>query len=280
MKFLTILLLLFFACNSSGEGSQNATSSKMLSTEHFTFSWEEPETTPDEIDAATVFCEDIYDRLAKVIGEEKMPTGKIEVRFRGEGLRPNGRKIAPNVDALGRVNLYRFRQGGYLDTFAHELVHAVRINRVPNWERFFEEGFASAIADLIFPEQVGFPLFGYERSKITSYLMQQDYFITLSEVKSRHSELNLRCQLQTYIPREDFFCYLRRKYGIDQLLEFSNSPKTNEIDLYEEVWGKSFAELEDDWMKHTLDLHSKNDVEQTGSEYFEKTSARYIPICR
>ncbi len=280
MKFFSIYLLMFLGCGSAVNDSNTNQSSGSLTTKHFAFTWNVDETSAEEIEYASGFCEKIYTEVANLIGEDRMPEGRIQVSFKGEGMQTNGRKIPPNVDSSGRINLYRFRQGGYLDAFAHELVHAIRINSIPNWERFFEEGFASAIADVVYPEKTGFPLFGYERSKITSYLMQQDYFISLSEMRLKHRELNLRCQLQTYIPREDFFCYLRETYGTEKLLEFSNSNRTNEIGLYEEIWKKSFDELETEWEKYTLELHSAEEVMRIGEEYFEKTSAKYIPICR
>ncbi len=280
MKFFSIYLLVFLACCSAENGSDKSKSSNSLTTEHFVMTWNAEETTSEEIEHASNFCEEIYAKTADVIGADRMPDGRINVLFRGEGMQPDGRKIPPNVDSSGQINLYRFRQGGYLDAFAHELVHAIRINRIPNWELFFEEGFASAIAAIVYPEMVGFPLFGYERSKITSYLMQQDYFISLSEMRSRHRELNPRCMLQTYIPREDFFCYLHATYGMEKLLKFSNSEKTSQIGLYDEIWGKSFSELEAEWKNYTLGLYSTKEVKKTGEEYFQKTSAKYMPICR
>ncbi len=279
MKFFSIYLLVFLACGPSERGDNKKQSPGSLITEHFVLTWNPEETSSEEIESASTFCEEIHAKLAEVIGLDRMPERKIIVSFNGEGMRANGRKIPPNVDASGRINLYRFR-GDYLDPFAHELVHAIRINRIPYWERFFEEGLASAIADLVYPEATGFPLYGYERSKITSYLMQQDYFISLGEMRSRHRELNLKCQLQTYIPREDFFCYLRVKYGTEKLLEFANSGKTNQIELYKDVWGKSFAALGSEWKNFTLALHSEEEVKRAGEEYFEKTAAKYIPICR
>lgn len=279
MNHYLLCLLLFFSCSFSTKRSQESTA-QSLATTHFLLQWTAGETTREEIDEAVIFCEEIYSKMASVLGEERMPDHRINVIFGGEGLRPGQPKRTPNVDYRGQIRLYRFSQGGYLDPFPHELVHAIRANRVAQWERFFEEGFASAIAATIYPEKTGFPLFGYERSKIMAYLMSQDYFITLSEMKARHRELNLRCQLQTYIPREDFFYYLKETYGMDKLLAFAHSGRTSETVLYEEIWGKSFTDLEADWTAYVSNLHDPQEVKRTGEEYFEKTSARYIPVCK
>lgn len=277
MKTIFLTFMLSMACGLAPR--EQAGQDQTVSTDHFTFSWNPSQTTGAEVAKAQSFCEDIYDKLANVIGEERMPSYKMMVLLEGNGMKENGSKTPPYVDRQGRIHLFKFRNEDYFEAFAHELVHAVRINRIPNWEPFFEEGLASTLADLIYRSQSGFPLFGYERSKIMAYFMQEENYISLSTLRARHRELNLKCQLRSYIPREDFFCYLRDEYGISKLLKFAYASQVGSLDLYRDVWGNSFEELESAWTQYTLSLHSEEEVQNTGEEYFTESTAKYFPPC-
>ncbi len=261
------------------KGPQPLGFEKTAESQHFKYFWNPVHVNKEELDTAFHFCEQIYERMAKALGKDRMTAKKLIVTFNGEGLVPNRPKRAPNVDRYGRIHLYRFNDGGYFAAFAHELVHAIRVTEVANWERFFEEGVASAFSDLIYPEKMGFPLFGYPRAQIAAYLLQRPDNIPLQIMREKHLQLNMKCQLQSYILREDFFCYLIEKYGSDKLINFAYSNEVGQLNGYESTWGHSFDKLIQDWEQHLKTLYPFEQIETLGQEYLQNTPAKYIPIC-
>lgn len=250
-------------------------------TDHFVLLWNDGETKATEIDEAKIFAEEAYAKIAKVFGVTNMPGEQLIITFRGEGVdKKTRRKRTPHVDYQGRIHLYRFDQGGYLSVLPHEMVHAIRINKVARWERFFEEGLASAIAYHLYPDKAGFPRFGYSLDLIAGYWLTSGKGIPLETMRSDHSRLNLKCQLQTYVAREDFFNYLNSKYGTDKLVEFAYTNQVGTLEQYKSTWGKTFNQLIVEWEADLRKRYGKIENPQGQiDEYFSTTSARYIPVC-
>ena len=250
-------------------------------TEHFVLVWNNEETKVDEITEAKKLAEETFRRLNDILGEENMPEDKLIVIFGGEGMDPKTRaKKTPHVDLQGRINLFRFDPEGYLGAFPHELVHAIRINEIPRWEPFFEEGLASSLAYFLNPKISKFPRFGYPLNLVAGYWLTSGSYIPLSTMRSKHRTLNLKCQIQTYILREDFFNYLNTKYGLKKLVSFAHSQKVGALEEYQKTWGKSFEELTKEW---EVDLKQRfksiEDSKEQIDSYFKNTSAQYFPVC-
>lgn len=250
--------------------------------EHFVFQWNKDQTSQAEIDEAKTLAEDVYQQLTQLLGGENMPSQKLIITFRGEGLdRVSGKKRTPHVDFQGRTHLYRFAMGGYLSPLPHELVHAVRVGEIPDWRGFFEEGIASGIAYYLYPEKKGFPRFGYELDLVAGYWLTSGKGIPMSTMVDQHNRLNLKCQLQTYVTREDFFSFLIGQYGIKSLVDLSYSDKPGSHEGYLQHFGKPFEALVADWQADLTKRYQAIDQpELLVSNYFKQTSARYIPVCK
>ena len=253
-----------------------------VDTDHFVLLWNEAETRNEEIEEAKLFAEEVYQALSGILGASNMPDEQLIITFRGEGVdKKTRKKRTPHVDYQGRTHLYRFDQEGYLGALPHELVHAVRINQVSSWERFFEEGLASAIAYHLYPDKVGFPRFGYSLDLIAGYWLSSGKGIPLETMRSQHGRLNLKCQLQTYVTREDFFNYLNVTYGIDKLVAFAYSDQVGTKEAYEKIWEKPFSELQAEWEANLKARYAQIENPDTIiDQYFSTTSAKYIPVCK
>ncbi len=283
MRALIICILLGLGSSVIGQtkGSIPSRFNEKDFSEHFVYVWNYGETTSEEITEAKVFAEEVYMKLEKVVGEANMPQEQLIITFGGEGVdRTRGRKRTPHVDNSGRIHLYRFDQGGYLSVLPHEMVHAIRINEIPIWNGFFEEGFASAIAYQLYPQMGGFPRFSHSLALIAGYWLTSGRGIPLETIRKQHSRLNLKCQLQTYVTREDFFNYLAGQGGVTKLVDFAYSRDVGSLEGYKRVWNKPFSELASDWekdLKRRFEALSNTEVQI--ENYFETTSARYIPVC-
>lgn len=279
MKFVLSIFIVFIILKHSI--AQDLNLNKEKETQHFILKWNTQETSSDEIDEALHFIEKVYNQERALFGDENMPARKIEVRLNGEGLIDGGKKAnIPRVDGSGIMYLYRFPGGGYLEPFPHELVHAIRINNIPSWEPFFEEGLASSISSYLYPKKEGFPFFGYEQIKIASYLAIRDDYMPLIYLRTHHRIVNFQCQLQSYILREDFFTYLIQQYGIKKLISFANSDEVGHLDTYKKIWNKSFSELANEWRKQLVEKYPKSEIMTYGEEFLTKTPAKYQRICK
>ncbi len=275
------LFVILYPLAAQTKGSVPTKYNQRADMEHFVLVWNENETKTEEIDEAKVYAEEVHGKLTQILGAANMPKDKLIVTFGGEGMdRARQKKRTPHVDFSGRIHLYRFDEGGYLSVLPHEMVHAIRMNNGRRWDGFFEEGFASAIAYHLYPGREGFPRFSYSLDLIAGYWLESGRGIPMETMRTQHNRLNLKCQLQTYVTREDFFNYLAVNYGMEKLVDFAYSNDVGTSGLYERIWGKSFKALASDWES---DLRSRYQrLENTSAlvdEYFKTTSAKYIPVC-
>lgn len=255
--------------------------SKQTESDHFVLQWNAGQSSSEEIAEASVFAEETFSKLTQLLGKQRMPSKKLIMTFRGEGVDPETyKKSVPHVDGQGRIHLYRFESGGYLGALAHEMVHAIRVNALPRWERFFEEGLASAIAYHLYPDTKTFARYGYPMEVVAGYWLVSGKGIPMETMRVQHSRLNLKCSFQTYVMREDFFNYLTVSYSIEKLLSFAYSKDVGNIDFYQVYWGKNFPELVKEW---ETDLrgryHAHSGATELAQEYLTQTPVRYSKAC-
>ncbi|MCE7993078.1 MAG: hypothetical protein HEP71_13910 [Roseivirga sp.] len=283
MKTIIMVILMF----SSGivftqtKGELSDRFDKKRESEHFVLQWNAGQSSEKEIDEAAAFAEEAYSKLSDLLGKENMPTVKLIMTFRGEGVDPETyKKSVPHVDGQGRIHLYRFDSGGYLGAVAHEMVHAVRVNTLPRWERFFEEGLASAIAYHLYPNTKAFARYGYPLDVVAGYWLVSGKGIPLETMRVQHNRLNLKCSFQTYVMREDFFNYLAETYGMKKLMAFAYAANVGHVDAYPEHWDKPFGELVSDWENDLRKrYHAYEGAEGLADEYFKNTPVRYSKAC-
>ena len=153
------------------------------------------------------------------------------------------------------------------------------MNNVPQWEPFFEEGLASAIAYYLYPKRAGFPRFGYDLDLVAGYWLNSKRVIPLDTMRLQHSWLNLKCQLQTYVAREDFFNYLIVNYGLEKIVSFAYAKNVRSLELYQSIWKKSFKELSIAW---ETDLEMRynllGNTDQLIAAYFNNTRRSAWPV--
>lgn len=284
MGKLTLVVLMFSSCLVFGQtkGELSGRFNSKTESDHFVLQWNEGQSSEKEIQEAAIYAEEVYSRLSGLLGKTNMPTVRLIITFRGEGVDPKTyKKSVPHVDGQGRIHLYRFEAGGYLGAMAHEMVHAVRVNTLPRWERFFEEGLASAIAHYLYPDTNAFARYGYPLDVVAGYWLVSGKGIPLETMRQQHNRLNLKCSFQTYVMREDFFNYLTVHYGVDKLLAYAYSDKVGDVDAYPEYWGKRFTELVEEW---ELDLrkryHAYDGAAAMAVEYFKNTPVQYSKACQ
>ena len=283
MRFLLILLLVTAALPlvSQTKGALLPRFDSQREGDHFVYQWNAFQTSNAEIDEAEALAEEVFAHLTRIFGSERMPENKLIITFRGEGVdREKGKKRTPHVDNQGRTHLYRFEMGGYLSPLPHELVHAVRVGMGLNWQGFFEEGIASGIAYHLYPERKGFPRFGYSLDLIAGHWLSSNRGIPIMKMMVQHSRLNLKCQLQTYVTREDFFNYLIKEFGISKMVDLAYSDLVGSNDGYQKYFGKKLEALVEDWQADLTKRYKAIDQPEIQlSQYFNHTSARYIPVC-
>lgn len=276
-------MLMFSSCLVFGQtkGALSDRFDEKTESEHFVLQWNRGESVEKEIEEAADFAEEVYSKLSSLVGKNNMPSVRLIITFRGEGVDPKTyKKSVPHVDRQGRIHLYRFESGGYLGALAHEMVHAIRVNTLPYWEGFFEEGLASAIAHHLYPDTKAFARYGYPLDVVAGYWLVSGKGVPLETMRVQHGRLNLKCSFQTYVMREDFFTYLADTYGIDKLLAYAHSDKVGHIDAYPDYWGKNFAQLVEAW---EIDLrsryHAYEGAAELADEYFKNTPVQYSKAC-
>ena len=203
-----------------------------------------------EVDALLEFGEELHTAIAALHPTEVTlePNVRVELngRYKGE---------APYVDEDGTVQLWRFSdaEGGYEAMFAHELVHAIAYwdlvdPAYAKWEdaAFYLEGWAEYAALLAHPGKTGFPLFGYDEDVVVGYWLDHGG-ITVTDLRARHDELNMRCQAQGYILRASWFRYVDEELGRDVVWQLVTARDAVSQDDIEAALGASVEQVDADW---------------------------------
>jgi hypothetical protein len=272
-------LLLALACCLAG-GMAHAQPAGRAETEHLIVEWVEG-TRPELVDMAKHEGERFHAAIAAMLGE--VPERKLTVLLQGPSEQPNGERKAPRVDAFGRILLYSFDPSGlsYFSALAHEMVHAMRIERRLGAEWFFEEGFAELVALRVDASLAGFPWFDYPVDLVAGQWIASGEDMPLAAMRDRHRELNMRCRAQTYSLRSSFFDYLGRTYGDSSLVAMAAQDRAGDLDDYPRFLGKDFDALAAEWREALMAAYGEiPDAAEQARRFRSESPIQYIPVCR
>jgi hypothetical protein len=247
-------------------------------TEHFVLLARKGEATAEQLRLAGERAEAWFAPLRELLGEERMPTVKLQVLLEGSGLETGANS---HVDGAGRIHLYRFTEQfeDHLDSLLHEMVHAFRRTEKEPFLGFDEEGLAQAIEAHLWPERSTFPLFGFSPDVVAGYLQANELAIPLGALRLLHGTYTRRCALQTYALRASFFAFLRQTYGIEAVIALAYD-HAGESDSYAAAFGAPFGELIASW---SVWLESRYrqipDRDARWRRYRTESPAQYQPIC-
>ena len=249
-------------------------------TEHLKLLWREP---ADEqvVAALSAAAEELHARVTKVmqVGE----SGPVTVVFAGPSEQPDGRRMAPFVDAEGRVWLFRFTPdpANHLNALDHELVHALRIDRKDTADWFFEEGYAEFVALRANPSRAGFPWFGYPVTVVAGQWLASGEAIPMTLLRERHAALNAACTAQAYALRAAFFDWLGNQFGDDDVRAMAGERPAGVGEQYEAHFGAPFEQLVQRWEMDTLaQFESLPDASEQARDYRTQSPIRYQGVCR
>lgn len=224
--------------------------------------------------------EAIFEQVVALLG-----TGApqpVVVLMNGPSERPDGSRGIPHVDLAGRVHLYRFgpTHHDYLSAFAHELVHVLRIGRMPHHDWFFEEGFAEFVALRINEDRRGFPWYGFPVEVVAGQWVVDGSDIPLALVRERHGTVNLPCKLQVYALRGAFFHDLGHRFGDAAVLELAAQERAGAVENYAAILGVGFDALVAEWREGLRNRFlSIADAADQVHRYRTESPARYQPLC-
>lgn len=273
------LILITVLCLTLPQADAIAQTENRAETEHLVVEWVDG-TSETEIAAARSEGEKFYAAVASLLGG--VPDHKIVVMLRGPSEQPNGRREAPSVDALGRIQLFKFDPAGhsYFSALAHEMVHAFRFSR-PDKDWFFEEGFAELIALRVDPSLAGFPWFDFPVDVVAGQWIVRGEDIPLALLQGRHAELNQPCRAQSYGLRSSFFDYLGRAYGDETLIAMASREKAGSAQDYEQFFKKPFDALETEWREALLASYRKiENADALAARYRQESPIQYAPVCK
>ncbi len=162
---------------------------------------------------------------------------------------------SPYVDDEGTVHMWRFSEaeGGYHALYAHELVHAIAYDDLVGPAAddiensgFYLEGWAEYVALQVDPGKTGFSLFGFDEDVVVGHWLLEGG-PTLADYRTRHEELSLRCQGQSYILRASWFRYVDEELGREVLLDLAAGREGWDREAVEAVLGASLEQVDADW---------------------------------
>jgi hypothetical protein len=267
-------------CTSIGSGATPAACEERRSeTEHLQFVWSDDAVSDEGIARLQGKGERYYTAIFEMLGHA--PAGKIEISLGGAAQGPDGWNV-PHVDGSGRVHLFRFgaSEDDYVDSFAHELVHAMRIDRMPHYDWFFEEGLAEFIALRMEERLEGFPWYGFPVTAVAGRLLTEGEDIPLTVLRERHHEINLLCRAQAYPLRASFFDYLGKEYGEDAVLALAKEDEAGAVGDYEKHLGLPWEALVEDWRAGLRAAYDAiEDAAEQAERYRSETAIRYTPLC-
>lgn len=272
--FLAIVLLLNFAC-SKDQPANNA------ETKHFVLKWNENQATTQEIEEAKRFAEEVYTKYLEYFGVENLPQEKTIINLGGDAFSENGgAPRIPFVNENGEIFLFRF-ETGYLGELPHEFAHVLRFYKGWSSDGFLEEGLAELMSSKLFPENVGFSLYGFSTTIAAGLLLNEDNLIPLQELKDKHFNLNLACLVQSYPLRADFFKFVLEEYGKEDFMNFIYAPDAGSYGSYEHIYGENFEALEELWLQNLQQrIDALGDTQSQLQAYQAKISSLQFYICK
>lgn len=206
--------------------------------------------SPEELQQLLALGEAFHADIAALHPPDVVFDPQVRVELHGRF-----RNTSPYVDEDGTVHLWRFSEaeGGYRAMYAHELVHGIAFDSAvasgaTEWEGvgFYIEGWAEYAALLVDPGKTGFPLFGFDEDVVVGHWLEHGG-LTLSDLRARHDELNMRCQGQAYIMRASWYRYVDEVLGGDVLLDLVAARQGVGVEAVEAVLGDSLDNVDADW---------------------------------
>ncbi len=244
------------------------------------FAWNEGAISGEGLEFLTRVGERHVARLRERLRD--VPDHRITVILEGPAERPDGSWGRPHVDGLGRVHLYRYgpTHHDYQGAFAHELVHAMRIGRMPHHDWFFEEGLAEFLALRVDDDLRGFPWYGYPVDLVAGQWLDSGAAIPLATLRRDHRRVNGPCRAQAYALRSAFFDWLGRAHGDGPVLEMAHRARAGKLEDYSAIFGEPFEDLAADW--HAALEESFREMENAAERaraYRKETPIQYMPVC-
>lgn len=276
--------LVLSACQSAGPGTTLPPGfDGFLESEHFTVAFRTADGSAEEarsfVEAADVY----YERLAELLGPTYTPEDRILIALGGSGLPEGGPPRFPNVDREGRIMLFEYTDdfSDHLVEFPHELVHAFRRHRGFWHSGFWEEGFAEAISMEVYPDDQGFPRYGYPLDVVAGHLFARGEYIPLEMVRADHDGVGRACQLQAYLERASFFRFLVERRSVEVLIELAYAEQEPNDADYEREYGRPFDGLVDEWEEAALEAFSSIEgADELARSYRDHPAIRSRRICR
>lgn len=255
LLLLSVLTISFSSTAQTTLGTLPYEFDQTKETPHLVVAWNDSTASVHEAEETAVEVERVYGLISDYLGRDRVPDSKIIVILEGAMFAEGQRRI-PWVDWEGRVHLFRSPgpTGEYLSIFPHELVHALRMEQ-PNRRatlaktggRFLEEGFAEAVALIADGGINRYPYWGTDPDVVVYHLMASQLDIPLEALIDRHSELSLKCELQSYPLRGSFFRFIERKVGRAKFLDLAYSEGPFGPEVYEDATEEEFAALVEEW---------------------------------
>jgi len=250
-------------------------------TAHFVIEFEEGRATQAEIEETKLFAENVYDVYNAYFGSDKLPQNKTVIHLGGDAFSGNDAspKI-PFVDGNGEIFLYRFATG-YLGELPHEYMHVIRLFKGWSSDGFLEEGLAEAMSSKLFPENVGFSLYGFSTAVAAGLWLVENQLIPLRRLKDDHFDLNLRCLPQSYSLRADFFNFILEEHGKQKFNDFIYATDAGTYEAYERAFEKNLEALEQQWLQNLQQrLEMLSDREAKIQAYKKKINDLSFYICK
>lgn len=282
MRLPGLLVCLFVAACSDSTGPEPAVPLER-SSDHFIFESTTADATSAEMDAGIQLAEGHYAAMVALVGENRIPAGKIRVILEGD-FRPDRSGGYIDPDGVAHLSRYRPDLGGYFGSLAHEIAHALRYTywhrfQVGPWENFgyIEEGFAEYAAIAVYPQKAGFPFYGYPVDLITAARLVRGEGIPQQVMRDRH-ELNTPCEWQTYPLRASWFRYIEGEYGRETVLSIAYSEVETTDERLEALLGATLDQVDAAWEAWLLARYAAiPDADAIAQPYFQKFGNE--PIC-
>ena len=243
---------------------------------HFIILTNSKNSTSSEISQVLTQAEQLYERIAAIVGEAHTPVNKITIRMEGSFT-----DQGPYFNDQG-IHIFRYsrEENGYLSLLAHEMVHAFREpfyleKETWNWPAYpyFDEGFSEYIAQLVDSTKTGFPFYGFPESVVVGHMVLHKQHIPHTVMRGRHEAFNQPCNIQTYPARASWCRYIDEVYGRDALFALIFAEQEPTALVVQEVIGVDLSVLDQDWETWIVEKYQEiKDADRIAQQYLERVS--------
>jgi hypothetical protein len=240
-------VLVVWAC----AGTVDPPAPLQMTSEHFLFSATASLSDSVEMREGIARAEALYAAIATVVRPAITPASRVSVRLEGDFT-----DRGPYVSTDGTIHLYRYSEaeGGYWALLAHEMVHAVDIERAVSidagawpWFGFINEGWAEYLAQLVDPDKKGFPFYGFPEDVVAGFWVTSGIFVAMDVLRWRHVELNQPCEHQAYPERASWFRHVDEAFGRDAALALAYPPTEPTAAYVESILGYPVEAVDRQW---------------------------------